>query len=98
MKKFYGGIFMDKDKLKKVGIFYPIKIEYYKIKEEGKIDIFGVEVIKTEYRNNTVSIEKENINRITDDENEANHILDLLKENEVTPVIAREVVQDYIKC
>ena len=89
MKKFYGGIFMDKDKLKKVGIFYPIKIEYYKIKEEGKIDIFGVEVIKTEYRNNTVSIEKENINRITDDENEANHILDLLKENEVTPVIAR---------
>lgn len=98
MKKFYGGIFMDKDKLKKVGIFYPIKIEYYKIKEEGQIDIFGVEVIKTEYKNDIVSIEKENINRITNDENEANHILDLLKENEVTPVVAREVVQDYIKC
>ncbi len=98
MKKFYGGIFMDKDKLKKVGIFYPIKIEYYKIKEEGKIDIFGVEVIKTEYKNDMVSIEKEKINRITDDENEANHILDLLKENEVTPIIAKEVVQDYIKC
>lgn len=98
MKKFYGGIFMDKDKLKKVGIFYPIKIEYYKIKEEGQIDIFGVEVIKTEYKNDIVSIEKENINRITNDENEANHILDLLKENEVTPVVAREVVEDYIKC
>ena len=44
------------------------------------------------------TIEKENINRITNDENEANHILDLLKENEVTPVVAREVVEDYIKC
>lgn len=98
MKKFYGGIFMDKDKLKKVGIFYPIKIEYYKIKEEGKIDIFGMEIIKTEYKNNMVSIEKTNINRVTCDEDEVNHILDLLKENEVTPIIAKEVVQDYIKC
>lgn len=98
MKKFYGGIFLDRDKLKKVGIFYPIKIEYYKIKEEGKIDVFGIEVIKTEYKTNEVKIEKVNINKITYDENEANHILDLLKENEVTPVIAEEIVQDYIKC
>lgn len=98
MKKFYGGIFLDRDKLKRVGIFYPIKIEYYKIKEEGKIDIFGIEVIKTEYKTDEVKIEKANINRITDDEDEANHILDLLKENEVTPVIAEEIVQDYIRC
>lgn len=98
MKKFYGGIFMDKDKLKKVGIFYPIKIEYYKVKDEGIIDTFGIEVIKTEYKNNDVLIEKENIERITSDEKEANHILDVLKENEVTPVIVKEVIQDYIKC
>ena len=98
MKKFYGGIFMDKDKLKKVGILYPIKIEYYKTKEEGNIDIYGIEIIKTEYQRNTVKIEKENIDRITYDETEANHILDLLKKNEVTPIIAREIVQDYIKC
>lgn len=98
MKKFYGGIFMDKDKLKKVGIFYPIKVEYYKLKEEGNIDIFGIEVIKTEYKNNDVLVEKEDIKRLTSDEDEANHILDILKENEVTPIIVREVVQDYIKC
>lgn len=98
MKKFYDGIFMDKDKLKKVGIFYPIKVEYYKLKEEGNIDIFGIEVIKTEYKNNDVLIEKEDIKRLTSDEDEANHILDILKENEVTPIIVREVVQDYIKC
>lgn len=98
MKKFYGGIFMDKDKLKKVGILYPIKVEYYKLKEEGNIDIFGIEVIKTEYKNNDVLVEKEDIKRLTSDEDEANHILDILKENEVTPIIVREVVQDYIKC
>ena len=97
MKKFYGGIFMDKDKLKRVGIFYPVKIEYYKTKEEGRIDSFGIEVIKTEYKNNIVTTEEIKINQITEDETEANHLLDLLKKNEVTPVIARDIVQDYIR-
>lgn len=97
MKKFYGGIFMNKDKLKKVGILYPVKIEYYKTKEEGKIDVFGIEVVKTEYKKDRISTEEIKINRITEDETEANHILDMLKKNEVTPIVAREVVQDYIR-
>lgn len=97
MKKFYGGIFMNKDKLKKVGILYPVKIEYYKTKEEGKIDVYGIEVVKTEYKKDKISTEEIKINRITEDETEANHILDMLKKNEVTPIVAREVVQDYIR-
>ncbi len=97
MKKFYGGIFMNKDKLKKVGILYPVKIEYYKTKEEGKIDVYGIEVVKTEYKKDRISTEEIKINRITEDETEANHILDMLKKNEVTPIVAREVVQDYIR-
>lgn len=88
---------MDKDKLKKVGILYPVKIEYYKTKEEGKIDIFGIEVVKTEYKKDRISTEEIKINKITEDEIEANHILDMLKKNEVTPIVAREVVQDYIR-
>ena len=88
---------MNKDKLKKVGILYPVKIEYYKTKEEGKIDVFGIEVVKTEYKKDRISTEEIKINRITEDETEANHILDMLKKNEVTPIVAREVVQDYIR-
>lgn len=30
MKTFYGGKFIAKSKLEKEGIFYPIKLEYYK--------------------------------------------------------------------
>lgn len=97
MKKFYGGIFMDKSKLKKVGIFYPVKLEYYKTKDEGRIETFGIEVIKTEYKNDRITTEEIKINRITEDETEANHLLDLLKKNEVTPIVAREIVQDYIR-
>ena len=98
MRKFYGGIFMDKEKLKSVGIFYPIKIEYYKTKEDEEIDIFGIEVVKTEYKNNNALIEKANIDKITNDEDEANYLLELLKKNEVTPIVAEDVVRDYINC
>lgn len=98
MKKFYGGIFMDKEKLKSEGIFYPIKIEYYKTKQDKEIDIFGIEVVKTEYKNNNALVEKTNIDRITNDEDEANYLLDLLKKNEVTPIVAEDIVRDYINC
>lgn len=38
MKTFYGGKFIAKSKLEKEGIFYPIKLEYYKSIETKKID------------------------------------------------------------
>ena len=33
MKTFFGGMFMNKENLRKEGILYPIKLEYYKIKD-----------------------------------------------------------------
>lgn len=48
MKTFFGGMFMNKENLRKEGILYPIKLEYYKIKDlKSKNDIFGIEVVKT---------------------------------------------------
>ena len=84
MKTFFGGMFMNKENLRKEGILYPIKLEYYKIKDlKSKNDIFGIEVVKTAYIN---------------DEKIENSILDILKRNEVTPVILEDVIEDLVKC
>lgn len=99
MKTFFGGMFMNKENLRKEGILYPIKLEYYKIKDlKSKNDIYGVEVVKTEYLNEEIKVEKASIDKLTNDEKIENSILDILKRNEVTPVILEDVIEDLVKC
>lgn len=99
MKTFFGGMFMNKEELRREGILYPIKLEYYKIKDlKSKNDIFGIEVVKTEYINEKVNVEKASVDKLTNDEEIENSILNLLKRNEVTPVALKDVVQDLAKC
>ena len=99
MKTFFIGMFMNKENLRKEGILYPIKLEYYKIKDlKSKNDIFGIEVVKTEYINEEVKVEKASIDKLTNDEKIENSILDILKRNEVTPVILEDVIEDLVKC
>lgn len=99
MKTFFGGMFMNKDELRREGILHPIKLEYYKIKDiKSKNDIFGVEIVKTEYINEKVKVEKASVDRLTNDENIENRVLDMLKRNEVTPIGLDDVVQDLVKC
>ena len=96
MKNFFGSIFINRDKLYEAGINYPIKVEYYKItNEEEKIKenklIYGIQIIKTEYRDK-IGVEHEKIEHITNDENEITEILSLMKENEVTPIGLEDVI------
>ena len=96
MKNFFGSIFINRDRLEEAGINYPIKVEYYKIEnEEEKIKqnklIYGIQVIKTEYRDK-IGVEQEKIEHITNDENEITKILHLIKENEVTPIGLEDVI------
>ena len=96
MKNFFGSIFINRDKLRKAGIDYPIKVEYYKItNEEEKIKenklIYGIQVIKTEYRDK-IGVEQEKMEHITNDENEIIKMLNLIKENEVTPIGLEDVI------
>jgi len=96
-KKFYGKIFIDKEKLNKVGINYPIKIEYYKIydnAQKNQLTQFGIEIVKTEYKEDNKIIEDKEIRRITNEEKTINIILNKLKINQVTPVIANYVIED----
>lgn len=99
MKTFFGGMFMNKENLRKEEILYPIKLEYYKIKDlKSKNDIFGIEVVKTAYINEEIKVEKASIDKLTNDEKIENSILDILKRNEVTPVILEDVIEDLVKC
>ena len=96
VKNFFGSIFINRDELREAGIDYPIKVEYYKItNEEEKIKqnklIYGIQVIKTEYRDK-IGVEQEKIEHITNDENEITKMLDIIKENEVTPIGLKDVI------
>ena len=96
VKNFFGSIFINRDELRNAGIDYPIKVEYYKIiNEEQKMKqnklIYGIQVIKTEYRDK-IGVEQEKIEHITNDENEITKILHLIKENEVTPIGLEDVI------
>ena len=97
MKTFHGCIFMDRDELEKVGIDHPIKVEYYKTKEDNyNLEEYGIEVIKTEYFGKDIKTEKVYIENITKSERRADEILNLLKQYQVTPITAEDVVNDLI--
>ena len=91
MRTFYGGLFIEKGKLKEAGINYPVKLEYYKTINGND---YGIEIIKTEYIKENIKIEKKDIKEFTRNEKEANKVLDIFKENEVTPVGAIDVLKD----
>ena len=96
MKSFFGSIFINRDELKEAGINYPIKVEYYKIiNEEQKRNqdklMYGIQIIKTEYRDK-IGVEQNKLENITNDEREITKILRIMKENEVTPIGLEDVI------
>ena len=98
LKKFFGGIFIENEILRKEGIYHPVKLEYYKIENEnspknGELK-YGLEVVKTEYYTNDVKIEKNQLEGLTNDENAIKKILNILKENKVTPIGIQDVIKE----
>ena len=98
MKSFYGSIFISKKELKDAGIEYPIKVEYYKIISEKETlkrneSIFGIQAVKTEYKDK-IGIEQAKVEHITNDEKQIEQILEQIKRNEVTPVSLEDIVKE----
>ena len=101
MKNFFGSIFINRDELSEAGINYPIKVEYYKIIDEDKMEnkdklIYGIQVIKTEYKDK-IGVEQNRIEHLTNDENEIIKMLRVIIENEVTPTALEDVVIEIKK-
>ena len=99
MKNFFGSIFINRDELLEAGINYPIKVEYYKITNEPEKEnklLYGIQVIKTEYKDK-IGVEQNRIEHITNDESEITKMLNLIKENEVTPIGLEDVIIEIKK-
>lgn len=99
MRSFFGGTYIAKEELENNNIFYPIRLEYYKIEKEfNHKPIYGIEVVKTEYKNQEKpQITNEIIEGITRNEKEINNLLEKLKIGTVTPILAEEIVEELTK-
>lgn len=101
MKTFFGGTFIEKEKLEEAGIDHPIKLEYYKEINEDDINSgkekYGIQIVKTEYIPDNLKIETKSIKYVTNDELEENKILNIFKENQVTPINSEEVILDLFR-
>ena len=76
-------------------------IERYKITDEERTKqknhlVYGVQIIKTEYRDK-IGVEQSKAEHLTNNESEINNMLNILKENEVTPVGLDDVIIEIKK-
>ncbi len=98
VKTFFDGVFISKEKLDQAGIEYPIKLEYYKTLGEENVEAkFGIEVVKTEFFNGNVRVETKELKSITDNEDEQNKLLTILRNNEITPIGVDDVLQELLQ-
>ncbi len=97
MKTFFDGVFVSRKTLEEAGIEYPIKLEYYKtVGRENVKEEFGIEVVKTEFKEGLTKIETKEIRNITSSEEEQNEILRILRDNEVTPFGVEDVLKEVL--
>ena len=98
MRALYGDTYLNEKELKELGIYYPIKLEYYiTYRNNTTKDVkYGIEIIKRSYLGEVTNIEKSTIKNINTNNDIVNKILKILKENAVTPISAKEIVQDLL--
>ena len=102
MRTFFSSTFIKKETLKEAGIYHPIKLEHYKIIHEDEMikqekAKFGIHVVKTEYKKDKVKVENKEIPNLVNDEKRVEEILNMLKENEVTPIGVEDILKDFSK-
>ncbi len=102
MRTFFSSTFINKEMLNEAGIEHPIKLEYYKLINEDEMikqekAKFGISIVKTEYQKEEVKIENKKIQYVSNDEKKIEEILNILKENEVTPVAVDDILSDFSK-
>ena len=101
MKTFFGGMFMNKENLRKEGILYPVKLEYYKtiskLFANGNRETYGIGIVKKYKDTKKEKIESREINNILLEEKQTEKLLKILINNKVTPIALDDVLTDLIK-
>lgn len=97
-KMFYGTVKLTNQDAEEIPVCHPIALEYYRTTSPSKnlleAENFGVEIVKKEYRNNRIELERKRVENITRDARTADSFIALLKRNQVTPISLEEVVWD----
>ncbi|MCI8964845.1 MAG: hypothetical protein HFJ43_00555 [Clostridia bacterium] len=73
-----------------------INLEYYKIFKENRRS-YGIEIVKTELKEDREIIENKKLEDISNNEYEVNSILEIFTKTKVTPVISEDVIEDFYK-
>ncbi len=98
MKSFYGGMYIAKEILEENNIYHPIRLEYYKIeKEENNKRFYGIEVVKTDYKEEQPKVENKMVQEITTEETKIIKLLEKFKRGIVTPSFLEEMVEQFQK-
>lgn len=99
MKSFYGGTYIGREILAENNIYHPIRLEYYKLEKEEKNTLFyGIEVVKTEYKDEKTIVENESIENITKEEEKIIELLEKFKTGTVMPTFLKEMLEEEKSC
>lgn len=100
---YYGATFLEEKDLVESNTKNNIELKYYKIENyESRILrkeklSYGIEIVKKEYADKKVKIEKNKIEDITDNAAKVINIIETLKKYKVTPIGLQDVVSDLLK-
>lgn len=98
-----GAALLEGEELKESNSTDKIEIEYYSTKNNTEnslkedMSVYGIEVIKKEYRNQKIRIEKTNVDNVADSSLKVIEIINTLKNNKVTPIGLQDVLEDLQK-
>lgn len=94
-----GNVRIDNDITEGVTKQFPINLEYYKIhyhELQTEEKPYGIGIIKTHQDEVETIMEKSEFNHIFRQEAEAEDMIKLLMEHEVTPISLRDILEDFI--
>lgn len=98
-KVYYGSTILD---TKDTNTKNRIELEYYRTKKRKNCFLredtktYGVEIVKKEYQGKKLNIEKEKVDRISDEKSSIDAILNKLRKFKVTPICLKDIVDDMM--
>ena len=97
-KTCYGMTYFDENDLKETQINHRVELEYYKTNKYAEDDFkYGIEICKKEYINNSITVETNKIENISNSSDKVIEIINTLKKYKVTPIGLNDVLEDLMK-
>ena len=97
-RTYYGETFLEKNDLAETNIENKIRLEYYTTKRtKEEKDVYGIEVVKKEFRPNEMNTEIKIKDSVTNNSQKIIEIIETLRKYKVTPIGLNDVLEDLLK-